>query len=59
MCKYVLSMAQEASELSELRPKLDTLGVPLYGILHEEKGSDEFNKYLKGELFFDKDVNCL
>ena len=37
MCKYVLSMAQEASELSELRPKLDTLGVPLYGILHEEK----------------------
>ena len=48
------------SELFGLCPKLDTLGVPLYGILHEEKGSDEFNKYLKGELFFDKVVStCL
>jgi len=34
------------------------LHVPLYGILHEEKGAEEFNKFLQGDLLLDEKV-CL
>ena len=30
--------------------------MPLYGILHEEDGAEEFDTYLKGQLLFDKEV---
>ena len=47
---------QEALLLSSLRSQLDHKHVPLYGILHEELGAEEFKEYLKGELFLDKEV---
>lgn len=49
---------QEASGLSSLLPELEKRNVPLYGILHEEKGAEEFNKYLQGDLLLDEKV-CL
>lgn len=42
--------------LSSLQPELDQRQVPLYGILHEELGAEKFKNYLKGEIFFDKEV---
>lgn len=27
----------------------------MYGIVHEEKGANSFNKYLKGEMLFDEE----
>ena len=63
-CRQKLSLGpcclQEAAGLSSIRPELDKLNVPLYGILNGRRGADEFRKYLKGELFYDKEVShCL
>ena len=33
--------------------------MPLYGIVHEEKGANSFNKYLKGEMLFDEEVSSI
>lgn len=46
---------EEAAKLSSLRPELDQLNVPLYGILHEEQGSKSFKNYFQGELFLDEE----
>lgn len=54
----VALLLQEASGLSSLLPELEKRNVPLYGILHEEKGAEEFNKYLQGDLLLDEKV-CL
>ena len=51
-----LSIYQEATDISSLRPQLDKLHIPLYGILHEEKGAEQFKQYLKGDLLFDEKV---
>lgn len=48
--------AQEAAKLSSLQPELSSKGVPLYGIVHEEKGANSFNKYLNGQMLFDEEV---
>ena len=48
---------QEASWLSSLLPELKERGVSLYGIVHEEKGANSFNEYLKGEMLYDKEVS--
>lgn len=59
MCPQVNSYTsnfQEAMMLSSLQPELDQRQVPLYGILHEELGAEKFKNYLKGEIFFDKEV---
>ena len=48
---------QEASWLSSLLPELNERGVSLYGIVHEEKGANSFNDYLKGEMLYDKEVS--
>ena len=53
---FLVSNFQEALLLSSLRSELDKRGVPLYGILHEELGAERFKDYLKGDLFFDKEV---
>ena len=50
---------KEATQLSALAPELEALGVPIYGILHEEKGAEGFKPYLKGELLFDEKVMLL
>ena len=51
-------MWQEAAGLSSLKADLNQLNVPLYGIVHEELGVDEFRSYLKGELLLDTEVAC-
>ncbi len=49
---------QEAAWLSSLLPQLQEKGVPLYAILHEEKGAGKFGTFLEGgELFFDETVS--
>lgn len=50
------SFSKEASWLSSLLPELKEKGVSLYGIVHEEKGANSFNKYLNGEMLFDEEV---
>ncbi|XP_063814839.1 peroxiredoxin-like 2A [Pseudophryne corroboree] len=47
---------EEASGLSSLRPELDQLGVPLYGVVKENIGTEveDFQPYFKGELFLDE-----
>ncbi|XP_056386936.1 peroxiredoxin-like 2A [Hyla sarda] len=47
---------EEASEISQLKPELDQLGVPLYGVVKEkiETEIEQFQPYFKGELFLDK-----
>lgn len=48
----------EAERLSALKPQLDELGVPLYGILHEDVSGEpeEFQPFLGGEkLFLDRE----
>ncbi|XP_075073251.1 peroxiredoxin-like 2A [Mixophyes fleayi] len=47
---------EEASGLSSLRPELDQLGVPLYGMVKEKIGSEveDFEPYFKGEIFLDE-----
>uniref|UniRef100_A0A3B4UDJ2 Peroxiredoxin-like 2A n=1 Tax=Seriola dumerili TaxID=41447 RepID=A0A3B4UDJ2_SERDU len=49
-------MAQEAAELSSLKPQLDELGVPLYAVVKEDVGTEvqNFRPYFKGEIFLDE-----
>lgn len=47
---------QEAVELSAINSELTSRGVPLYGILHEEHGAEDFKQYLNGDLFLDEKV---
>ncbi|XP_069835324.1 peroxiredoxin-like 2A [Dendropsophus ebraccatus] len=48
---------EEASEISQLKPELDQLGVPLYGVVKEKIGDEiqQFQPYFKGELFLDEE----
>ena len=41
---------------SGLKSEFDKRGVPLYGIVHENVGVQEFRTYLKGEMFLDEQV---
>ena len=52
-----LCVVQEATQLSSLLPELISKGVPLYGVVLEEKGAHAFNEYLKGEMLFDEEVH--
>ncbi|CAD5231675.1 unnamed protein product [Bursaphelenchus xylophilus] len=45
----------EAQQLSNLKDKLDKKGVQLIGVVHEVKGVEEFQPYLKGPVYFDQD----
>ncbi|CAH2321364.1 redox-regulatory FAM213A [Pelobates cultripes] len=47
---------EEASGLSALKPQLDQLGVPLYGVVKEKIGTeiDDFQPFFKGEIFHDE-----
>lgn len=53
-----LNLLQEASELSRLKPELDQLGVPLYGVVKEKIGEElsQFQPYFKGDIFLDEKV---
>uniref|UniRef100_A0A8C9RUB6 Peroxiredoxin-like 2A n=1 Tax=Scleropages formosus TaxID=113540 RepID=A0A8C9RUB6_SCLFO len=46
----------EASELSSLKPQLDKLGVPLYGVVKENIGTEihDFRAHFAGEIFLDE-----
>ncbi|RXM99232.1 Redox-regulatory protein FAM213A [Acipenser ruthenus] len=46
----------EASELSSLKPELERLGVPLYAVVKENKGTEvnQFKPHFKGEVFLDE-----
>lgn len=47
---------EEAAELSQLKPELDQLGVPLYGVVKEKIGDElsQFQPYFKGDIFLDE-----
>jgi len=45
---------EEAADLAELLPQLGEMNVPLVAILHEQKGAEEFQPYIKGQpLYYD------
>ncbi|KAG7222299.1 hypothetical protein INR49_016395 [Caranx melampygus] len=48
--------ADEAAELSSLKPQLDELGVPLFAVVKEDVDSElqDFRLYFKGEIFVDQ-----
>lgn len=46
---------EEAAGLSSLKPELDARGFNLYAVVHERLGHKEFQPYLKGEMFLDKE----
>ena len=48
---------QEAASISSLKPALEAKGVPLYGLVHEERGTEEFRQYFRGPLFLDTQVS--
>ena len=52
----MISSLQEAARFSGLKSEFDKRGVPLYGIVHENVGVQEFGTYLKGEMFLDEQV---
>ncbi|KAG8551768.1 hypothetical protein GDO81_004255 [Engystomops pustulosus] len=47
---------EEASEISQLKPELDQLGVPLYGVVKENIATEieAFEPYFKGDIFLDE-----
>jgi len=47
---------EEASQISSLKPQLDNAGVPIYGLVHENMGTEvqDFSKFFKGEIFLDR-----
>lgn len=46
---------EEAAGLSSLKPELDARGFNLYAVVHERFGHKEFQPYLDGEMFLDKE----
>ena len=55
--RVIVFLLQEAASISSLKPALEAKGVPLYGIVHEEVGVEEFREYFKGPLFLDNKVS--
>ncbi|XP_077864635.1 peroxiredoxin-like 2A [Saccoglossus kowalevskii] len=49
----------EAVELSSLRGELaiGSVHVPIFAVVHEELGVDEFAEYFDGDIFLDEEVN--
>lgn len=47
---------EEASSLSELKPKLEEMGVPLYAVVKEQVKTEvkDFQPYFRGEIFLDE-----
>jgi len=46
---------EEAAGLSSLKPELDARGFNLYAVVHQRLGHKEFQPYLKGEIYLDKE----
>uniref|UniRef100_A0AC34R457 Peroxiredoxin-like 2 activated in M-CSF stimulated monocytes n=1 Tax=Panagrolaimus sp. JU765 TaxID=591449 RepID=A0AC34R457_9BILA len=44
---------KEASELTQIKDKLDAAGVRLMGVVHEYQGVDQFKPFLKGDVYYD------
>lgn len=44
---------EEAQALSSLKEHFEAKRVPLYAVLHEELGAEEFRNFFDGELFLD------
>jgi len=45
----------EALALSKLEPELSKLQVPMFAVLHEKLGANEFKDYFKGPLYLDSE----
>lgn len=50
---HLFLLPQEAQALSSLKKHFEAKRVPLYAVLHEELGAEEFRKFFDGELFLD------
>ncbi|XP_042233378.1 peroxiredoxin-like 2A [Homarus americanus] len=48
-----MGIIQEALALSSLKKHFEAKRVPLYGLLHEELGAEEFSQFFQGELLLD------
>ncbi|XP_048465040.1 peroxiredoxin-like 2A, partial [Rhincodon typus] len=50
-------LLQEAADISSLKPQLDELGVPLYGVVKEDINNElkSFQPFFKGEIFLDEE----
>lgn len=46
---------EEAKGLSSIKDQLDSLTVPLYGVVHEKHGAQDFKQFLLGEIFLDSE----
>ncbi|QQP50360.1 C10orf58 -like protein [Caligus rogercresseyi] len=46
---------EEALEFMKIKSELSTLGVPIFGVVHEEKGVEEFTKdfFTNTDVYFD------
>ena len=50
---------QEALELSRIRPELKLRNVPLYAVVHETLGVEEFAPFLEANgIYLDTEVGC-
>ena len=50
---------QEALELSRIRPELKLRNVPLYAVVHETLGVEEFAPFLEADgIYLDTEVGC-
>lgn len=50
---------KEATELSQIKDKLDAAGVRFMGVVHEYQGVDQFKPFLKGDVYYDTQVGYL
>ncbi|KAL7633605.1 UNVERIFIED_CONTAM: hypothetical protein RMT77_016138 [Armadillidium vulgare] len=44
---------KEAQSLSNINANIGTKKIPLYGILHEKEGAEQFKEFFKGDLYYD------
>ena len=50
-------LTQEAKQLSSLHDVMATHGVGLHAVVHETLGAEEFKAYIKGDVYYDPEVN--
>lgn len=58
ICNFII--LQEALELSKLKAELTLRHVPLYAVVHESLGVEQFSPFFKGDgIFLDAEVCCV
>ena len=48
---------QEAKQLSSLHDVMASHGVSLHAVVHETLGAEEFKPFIKGDVYYDPEVN--